>query len=177
MIALLRNRLPEVIRAVSPLVAVVCLLQVLLVRAPATVFLQFLGGSALAILGMALLFGGIDAGILPMGHFIGAELPRKRSLALILAVAFAMGFATTLAEPDVLVLAGQVESVSSGTLAGRTLMVWIAVGVGVFTALGLWRIVRGFSLSVLLASAYAGMLALSLVRPAVSSRWPTTPAA
>ena len=50
-----------------------------------------------------LLFLGIDLGILPMGRFIGAELPRKGSIALILVVGFALGFATTIAEPDVLV--------------------------------------------------------------------------
>src|SRR5262245_16501091 len=106
---LLRDKLVDVLKAVAPLIGTVCVLQITIVHAPAELFLQFLGGSVLAIVGMLLLFAGVDLGILPMGRFIGAELPKKGSLVLIIAVAFALGFATTIAEPDVLVLAGQVD--------------------------------------------------------------------
>ena len=57
MLSLLRTRLPEAAKAVAPLVGVVCVLQVLLVHAPAALFVQFLAGSVLAMLGMLLLFG------------------------------------------------------------------------------------------------------------------------
>jgi hypothetical protein len=164
--SLLRTRLPEAAKAVAPLVGVVCVLQLLLVQAPAALFLQFLAGSLLAMLGMLLLFGGIDVGILPMGRFIGAELPRKGSLWLILGVAFALGFATTVAEPDVLVLSAQVERVSEGSLRGQPLIVIIAAGVGIFTAIGLLRVVKGLSMAALLAAVYTTMLVLSLVAPA-----------
>lgn len=80
MLTLLRTRLPEAAKAVAPLVGVVCVLQVLFVHAPGSLFVQFLAGSLLAMLGMFLLFAGIDVGILPMGRFIGAELPRKGSI-------------------------------------------------------------------------------------------------
>lgn len=165
MLTLLRAHLPEVVRAVAPLVGVVCVLQVLVVHAPAALFLQFVAGSLLAILGMTLLFGGIDVGILPMGRFIGAELPKKGSMTLILGVAFALGFATTVAEPDVLVLADQVESASAGVIRSRTLIYVVAVGVGLFVALGLWRVVRGFSLPLLLGGVYVTMILLSLAAP------------
>jgi hypothetical protein len=122
MLALLRERLPEVLKAIAPLIGAVCVLQVAFVHAPAVLFLQFLAGSILAILGMLLLFTGIDLGILPMGRFIGAELPKKGSLWLIIAVAFALGFATTVAEPDVLVLSGQVEAASQGAISGQPLI-------------------------------------------------------
>ena len=42
-------------------------------------------------LALLLLFAGIDMGILPMGRFIGAELPKKGSFWLIVAVAFCFG--------------------------------------------------------------------------------------
>lgn len=165
MLTLLRTRLPEAGKAVAPLVAVVCVLQVLLVQAPAALFVQFLAGSLLAMLGMLLLFAGIDVGILPMGRFIGAELPRKGSIWLILGVAFALGFATTVAEPDVLVLSTQVETASQGTLRGAWLVYVIAAGVGLFTAIGLLRVVRGWSMAALVAVVYVCMILLSFVAP------------
>jgi hypothetical protein len=115
---------------------------------------------------MLLLFIGIDLGVLPMGRFIGADLPRKRSLSLIVAVGFALGFAATAAEPDVLVLSDQVETASGGALAGRTLTVAIAAGVGVFVAVGLLRVVWGFSMVGLLTGVYGAMLLLSFAAPA-----------
>jgi len=166
MLALFRERLPEVLKAIAPLIGTVCVLQVALVQAPAAVFLQFLAGSILAILGLLLLFTGIDLGVLPMGRFVGAELPRKGSLWLILAVAFALGFATTVAEPDVLVLSGQVEAVSQGAVSGQPLVYLIAAGVGLFAAVALLRVVYGFSMRYLLAAVYLTMLLLSALAPA-----------
>src|SRR5690606_6965977 len=105
MLTELKERLVEVLKTVMPLLGVVCVLQVAVVQAPTPMFLQFLAGAALVVVGMLLLFMGVDLGILPMGRFVGAELPRKGSITLIVAVAFVFGFATTIAEPDVIVLA------------------------------------------------------------------------
>ena len=95
MLPLLKLKLREVVKDVAPLVGTVCLLQVLLVHAPLGLFLQFLAGSALSAIGMMLLFAGIDLGVLPMGRYIGAELPRQGSLRFIVAVAFGLGYLLT----------------------------------------------------------------------------------
>ena len=154
------------LRAVGPLIVAGCLLQIALVGASAVLFLQFLAGSCLAVLGMVLLFAGIDMGVLPMGRFIGAELPRSGSVGLIIGVAFALGFATTIAEPDVLVLAHQVVT-ASGAAIGRHLLVYvIATGVGLFAALALFRAVRGHSMAALLTVVYGVVILLSLLAPA-----------
>lgn len=164
MFRLFRARLPEVLRAIAPLIGAVCVLQVTVIHAPAADFLQFLAGSILAVLGMLLLFAGIDLGILPMGRFIGAALP-KGSLWLIVGVAFAIGFATTAAEPDVLILAGQVETSSHGAVTAQALTYLIAAGVGIFAAIALLRIVYGFSMRVLLTVSYALAMLLSMLTP------------
>ncbi|HEY8514651.1 MAG TPA: DUF1538 domain-containing protein [Candidatus Binatia bacterium] len=153
-------------RAVGPLVVVACVLQVVLVGASAAVFLRFLAGSVLVIVGMVLLFAGIDLGVLPMGRFIGADMPRRGSIALIAGVGGALGFAVTVAEPDVLVLALQAEQASEGALRAQPLIYLIALGVGLFTAFGLLRVVWGFSMVTLLTVIYVVMIALSFVAPA-----------
>ncbi|HEU4618834.1 MAG TPA: DUF1538 domain-containing protein [Gammaproteobacteria bacterium] len=165
MIALLRLKLPETLKAVSPLIVVVCLLQLTVVRASTPLFLQFLAGSALATLGLLLLFAGIDLGILPMGRFIGAALLEKRSVSLMLTVVFALGFATTAAEPDVLVLAGQAKAVSQGALGGQWLVYVITAGIGLFISAALLRVLKGFSMAAQFAAVYGLMIALALVAP------------
>lgn len=162
-----RTRLPEVLRAIAPLLVSICLLQLTLVHAPLPQFLQFLAGSLLAVLGMLLLFAGVDHGILPMGRYIGAELPHKRSVWLIMAVGAALGFVTTVAEPDVLVLASQVGAIDGSPVDATVLTYLIAAGVGLFAAAALWRIAHGRALTLLLALAFGTMLLLSLAAPAV----------
>ena len=162
----LKRRLVEVLQTVAPLVGVVCVLQLTLVQAPLAVFLQFLIGSALIIAGMFLLFLGVDYGIVPIGRFVGGELPRKGSVALIVLVGFAMGFATTVAEPDVLVLAVQVDQISQGNIDRLTVLTVTALGVGVFVALAMARIIYDISIRVMLTLSLAAVIALSFIAPA-----------
>ena len=163
---LLKEKLVEVLKAVLPLIGFTGVLQIAIVGAPADVVVQFLVGSLLVIVGMLLLFIGIDFGILPMGRFVGAELPKTGSIVFIAAMAFAFGFATTMAEPDVLVLAGQVDAASGGAIARRHVLLAIALGVGVFTAMAIARIILGWSIRVLLTIAYGVVIVLSLFAPA-----------
>lgn len=166
MLTLLKLRLPETLRAVAPLILVVCVLQFTVVGASAEVFLQYLAGAALVTVGLLLLLTGIDFGILPMGRFIGGKLAEKNSLSLLLIVAFALGFATTAAEPDVLVLAGQVEEASQGALPRQPIIYVISAGVGVSVAIAFFRVVRGFSMRVLLTALFATTIALTFAAPA-----------
>src|SRR5690606_2520105 len=144
---LLKLKLGETLRAVGPLILVVCVLQFTVVGASAEVFLQYLAGSVLVTLGLLLIFAGMDFGVLPMGRFIGGKLAEKSSLLLLLVVAFALGFATTAAEPDVLVLAGQVERASEGSLPSQPTVYLIAGGAGLFLAIAFLRLVWGFSMA------------------------------
>ncbi|WP_454685429.1 DUF1538 domain-containing protein [Ancylobacter moscoviensis] len=160
----LRGRLVDVLKAVAPLVGMICVLQVAIVQAPTHLFLQFLAGSALTVVGMMLLFVGIDLGILPMGRFVGAEMPKKGSIGLVAAVTFALAFATTVAEPDVLVLASQIEALAGASSGGAAVML-IAFGVALFAAMAIVRTIFGWSMRGMLAAAYGFVIALSLVSP------------
>ena len=166
MLQLLKEKLLEVIKAFAPLIIVVCALQFTLVTAPTALFLQFLIGSVMAICGMVLFFMGIDVGILPMGRFIGAELPQRGSLLLIVGVAFSLGFATTVAEPDVMVLSRQVDAISQGAIPGNTVLYVTAVGVGIYVAMAMMRVVYGIRMAYLLAANYSIVILLSFFTPA-----------
>lgn len=165
MLTLLRLKLGETLRAVAPLILVVCVLQFTVVDASMAAFVQFLVGAVLVTLGLLLLLTGIDFGILPMGRFIGARLADRSSIWWLLAVAFALGFATTAAEPDVLVLAAQVDEASSGSLPGQPMVYVIAAAVGVFVVIAFLRLVLGFSMQWKLTVMYGLMLVLTILAP------------
>ena len=127
---------------------------------------QLLIGASMAIAGMVFFLLGVKIGLLPMGEAIGAELPRRGSLFYVVAIAFLIGFAVTIAEPDVIVLTDQVDAVSQGSISENLLIYIIAIGIGFFVAVAIVRVIFGFPITYLLAAGYVIILILSFFTPA-----------
>ena len=125
----------EVVKAITPITIAIVILQFAFIRMPLLVFVQFLIGVLLVMLGMWLFLIGVKIGILPMGEAIGSELPKRGALSYVIAIAFLIGFAVTVAEPDVIVLSHQVDVVSEGSISHILLISVIAIGVGFFVAM------------------------------------------
>lgn len=162
----MKAKVLEVLAAILPLVLAVAILQLAVIRMPARLFLQFIMGAAMVIGGMTLFLVGVEIGILPMGKALGAELPRRKSLSLVIGIAFLMGFAATVAEPDVLVLTRQVDEVSQGAITQSLLLYVIAVGIGFFVATAMLRILFNVPIAYLLTAGYTIIIVLSLFTPA-----------
>ena len=110
---------------------------------------------------------GVVVSVSPPANEVGRQVLADGGNAVDAAVAvgFALGFATTVAEPDVLVLARQVEAASDGAIGAFGLTYVIAAGVGIFAALALVRILTRISIAHLLAGVYAVMILLSWLAP------------
>ncbi|MDD4701978.1 MAG: DUF1538 domain-containing protein, partial [Desulfovibrio sp.] len=115
---------------------------------------KFLVGGVLLILGLGVFLLGADLAVLPVGQRVGATLTSRRNLALLLGSGFVIGFFITVAEPDVHVLAEQVAAVSPA-LSRPLLVGMIAIGVGIFVAIALGRIVMQIPLKAMLLCFYA----------------------
>jgi len=102
--------------------------------------LRFLLGGIFTILGLSLFLLGADIGIIPIGEKGGAALTSKKNLPLLLSVSFAIGFIITFAEPDVQVLAQQVQLINP-SVNSTLLVAMISIGVGIFVSIGLLRTV------------------------------------
>lgn len=160
-----KGKVLEVVTAILPLVLAVVILQFAVVRMPVHIFVQFIIGAAMVMAGMVLFLLGVEIAILPMGKALGAELPRRKSLFLVIGIAFVVGFAATVAEPDVIVLTGQVDDVSRGAIAGNVLIYAIAIGVGFFVAMAMLRILLNFPIAYLLAAGYIIIIILAFFTP------------
>ena len=161
-----KYKVMEVATAILPLALVVVILQFALVKMPPNLFLQFIIGVVMVIAGMVLFLLGVDIGILPMGKALGAELPRRGSLPLIIGIAFLIGFVATIAEPDVIVLTNQVDTVSGGTISKNVLVYIIAIGVAFFVAMAMLRILLGFRIAYLMTAGYIIIIILAFFTPA-----------
>ena len=147
------NKLKETAVSILPISVIVLVLNWTIAPLGAAMTVQFITGSLFTILGLALFLLGADIGILPIGEKAGAALTSRRNLPLLLISAFFIGFFITIAEPDVQVLAKQVCSVAQNTNAA-VLLLMIAVGIGLFTSIGLLRTVLHIPLKYLLTGFY-----------------------
>ena len=151
--------------SVLPVMIVVVLLGLTVAPLSFGTMARFALGGVLVIFGLTLFLLGVDIGILPIGERSGAALTAKRSLKLLLGAAFLIGFIVTVAEPDVQVLADQVRGIAPN-VSKWGLILMIAVGVGLFVALGILRTVLSIPLNILLTVAYIGVFALAFCAPA-----------
>lgn len=162
----LKEGLIEVVQAVLPITGVVILLQIFLITMPWEEFARFLIGVLFVMSGLLFFLQGVKIGLLPMGEAIGAELPKHGSLLFLLFFAFILGFTVTMAEPDVWVLAGYVDSVSEGMVSSYILVIFVALGVSIFVTLAMLRIVFNVPIAYIFAGGYTLILVLSYFTPA-----------
>ena len=125
---------------------------------------RFVAGGLLLIVGLTIFLLGVDLGIQPMGERCGAELTKKRSLTLLLVVAFIIGFIVTAAEPDIQVFGDQVRGVFP-VVNKLTITFVIAGGVGFFIMLGLLRTVLNLSIKWTFFLAYTLLFAIAFFTP------------
>ncbi|MBD5559186.1 MAG: DUF1538 domain-containing protein [Clostridia bacterium] len=120
----------------------------------------FLGGALLLIVGMAFFTLGADMSMMPMGEELGSTLARSRKLWLLILAAFVLGVFITIAEPDLQVLAQQVPGIPN-----MTLILAVALGVGIFLVAALLRIVFQKRLSLMLVGLYAVVICCAIFAP------------
>ncbi len=157
----LKETLHEVVLAVLPVTIVILIIQFVLVPFPIELLIHFIGGAVMVMLGLALFLLGVNMGLLPVGELIGKALTLKGKLWIVLFFGFVIGFVVTVAEPDVQILAMQVDSVSDGEIAKNLLIATVALGVGIFVALSLARIIYNVPLIYLLLGGYLTVFLLS----------------
>ena len=140
----LKEALSETSQAILPVSLLIIILQLVLSGIPLISTLQFVIGMVMVIAGLFLFLTGVKVALLPMGEMVGAQLPKLGSLILVLIFAFVLGFAVTVAEPHVQVLAYQVDLVAGDQISPAFLVLMVAITWS-FIALAMLRLVLGFS--------------------------------
>ena len=157
---LLKEKINESLSAVLPITGIVLALSIFLIPLDVGTMVMFIFGAVLLIFGMGMFQLGAEMAMEPLGEGIGAALSKTKWKWVISFIAFAMGMIITLAEPDLQVLAELVPSVPN-----MTLVLTVAIGVGIFLAVAVLRIIFGIDLSVLLVGLYVVLLGLSFFVP------------
>ena len=101
---------------------------------------RFLLGSFFVMIGLVIFLLGVDIAITPLGTLTGSTLAKTNKLWIVLIAGFILGFFISLAEPGLLVLANQVDFVTSGQVSSLTLLIVVSFGVALMLAFGFLRI-------------------------------------
>ena len=161
----LYNKLKEVIMAVLPIVGIVVLLNFTITPLESEQLASFLLGAVLVISGLTLFLFGVDLGISPIGRYIGGAVVKKNSLWILAASGLILGFLISVAEPDLHILANQVDLATGGMLPKLQLVVMVSIGIAVMLTLGFIRIVYNISLKVILSLLYGLVLIGGILAP------------
>lgn len=156
----LKEKVRESLSAVLPITGIVLILSVFPVTLKIGTVVMFFVGALMLILGMGMFQLGAEMAMSPLGEGIGVWMAKQQKVVIIAAISFLMGLLITIAEPDLQILSNQVPSIPNSTLV-RT----VAVGVGIFFALAVLRIILKIDLSILLMILYLALLVFSLFVP------------
>ena len=143
-----------------PIICIVLMLCFTIAPISSSILLCFLMGAVMILVGMMFFTLGAEMSMTPMGERVGSCLTKSKNLAMIIFIAFLLGFIVTISEPDLQVLAGQVPAVPN-----MILILSVAFGVGVFLVLALLRMLFSIPLPPLLVIFYLLAFALAIFVP------------
>ena len=148
----------EALVSVLPVAVIVALLCFTIAPMQTDLMLAFVIGTVMIIVGLGLFTFGSESSMTQIGNHIGAKLTKSRRLPLIIIISFLLGIIITVAEPDLQVLAQNVPHIDT-----TVLIITVSVGVGIFLALCMLRILFGIQLRWVLLICYALVFILAAV--------------
>lgn len=158
----LLEKLKEMLVSVVPIMVLVLIISLTLVPIDRIILTRFFVGAFLIIFGLTLFMIGVDTGITPLGSEIGKEFAKSNKIWIVIIGGFIIGFFVSIAEPDLLVLAKQVELVTGSSISQISLLVAVSTGLAIMMSVGFMRILEGISLRTILLITYGLIFVLSI---------------
>ena len=144
-----------------PIVLVIAFFQLVVLQQPIPRLGEILRGAVLVLVGLALFVKGLQMALFPIGEEMARNFVRKSNLWWLLIFAFTLGFGTTVAEPALIAIVEEAARIAAaGQVIGSTvdeqeayatgLRLTVALAVAFALALGVFRILNGWSLQYLI---------------------------
>jgi len=159
---LLFQKFKEIFFIVLPIVIIVLILNFTVTSLETPLIIRFFIGVLLIILGLAIFLLGVEIGITPIGNLIGSTITKTNKIYIVILAGLILGFFISITEPDLHILAGQIDSIVSGQVSKHNIILIVSVGIAVMLVLGLIRIVRNLQLHKVLTGLYLLVFILAL---------------
>ena len=181
----LLNTLLATIKDVLPIAIIIFGFQIFVLRRKIPNLLKVITGFVYVLIGLAFFLYGLEKALFPLGKLMAQQLTAPDFIGIadqaanalgsidwmvykwVYLFAFAIGFATTIAEPSLLAVAIKANQVSGGVIGIWGLRVAVALGVAIGIALGTYRIVTGTPLYWYIVAGYIAVIIQTLFAPKV----------
>jgi nitrogen regulatory protein PII len=154
-----------VVKDVVPILSIIAFFQYIVLKKPIEDLKNVLIGFGLVIIGLYAFILGLEMGLFSLGETMAYQLTRGDSHFIIYAFGFAIGFATTMAEPSLTAIAKKAKEISDGKINDFALRIFVAFGVAFGIALGSFRIVDGGQIVYYIIAGYLIVIALTVIAP------------
>lgn len=158
----LLEKFKEVLSSILPITIIVLILNFTIAPLETPLILRFLIGSVFILLGLSIFLWGVDIGITPIGNLMGSTITKTNKVWIVAVAGIVLGFFISIAEPDLHILAGQVDFVTSGLISKASILVVVSIGIALLLSVGLIRIVYNIPLYKLLTILYLIIFILAL---------------
>lgn len=156
------EKFKEVLSTVLPISILVLILNFTLVPIPNDDLIRFFIGAILIVIGLAIFLLGVDIGITPIGESMGGSIIKSNKVSIVFFISLLLGFVISVAEPDLHILANQVDIVTGSLVAKNTLVIFVSIGVALLVAIGMLRIVFSVQLNRVLIIAYFLIMGIAI---------------
>ena len=151
------EKVKEACMSVLPIALIILLLSFTVCPLPNDIFIAFVVGTILLILGLGLFSLGAEMSMERIGAHIGANLTCSRKIPIIAIISLIVGVLITICEPDLHVLAGYTgDQMLPFVLA-------VAAGLGIFLVIAVMRIIFKIKFKYILVFGYGAILILATV--------------
>ena len=156
------EKFKEVLYSVLPITILVLILNFTLTPIETGMLMRFLFGAVLIVVGLTIFLLGVDISIAPIGNVMGTTITKTNKLWVVAIAGVILGFFISIAEPDLHILAGQVDLVTGGLISKTSIVGAVSLGIAVMLAVGLIRIVYNYPLYKLLFILYSLILFIAI---------------
>lgn len=140
-----------------PIALIILALSFTVCPLPNDIFIAFLVGTCLLVVGLGLFSLGAEMSMERIGAHIGANLTRSRKIPIIAILSLIVGVLITISEPDLHVLAGYTGEQKFPFILA------VAAGLGIFLVIAVMRIIFKIKFKYILTAGYGAILILSVV--------------
>ena len=148
-----------------PIVVIFFLFQFFLLKLPRRSLFKILIGLLYTYVGLVLFLTGVNIGFSTLGAELGAALTAGKTYWLLIPLSMLLGWFIISAEPAVVVLEKQIETVSAGAIPGKAIKLSLSVAIALAMGLSMLRVMTGISILWFLLPGYAAALLLSFFVP------------
>jgi nitrogen regulatory protein PII len=159
------NGMINVLKDIFPILFIILFFQYGVIKKNISNLKTVITGFILVVIGLYAFILGLELGLFSLGEKMAHQLTQLNNNFIIYSFAFAIGFATTMAEPALMAIAKKSKKISNNKINDLLLRVFVAIGVAIGISIGAFRIIDGGHLHYYIIVGYILVIILTSLAP------------